>query len=382
MDVRFTSEQLMLQQSVEDFIAKECSREKSRRYYDQEEYPYDLFEKLAQAGMVGMFVPTEYGGSGFGPVETALVMETLVYGSITAGSLLMPTSLGAQLLMYGGTEEQKQTMLPQIVRGKVRVSFGLSEPHSGSDAASLKLRAVKSGDYFVLNGTKMWTTGADVATHIMVAARTDPQAPKHKGISIFIVERDTPGITVHPIETLGPKSQKTCQVFYEDVKVHAANVLGGEQGLNAGWKMLLSTLALERLEMAAMAVGLARRALDDAIEFVNNREAFGQKVGKFQAIQHMCAERATEIEAGRALMYRAAALMAAGEPHDKEVAMAKVFTTEIATRTCLDGVQMLGGYGYSMEYDMQRFLRRALVGTIGGGTTQVLRSLIARQLGM
>jgi alkylation response protein AidB-like acyl-CoA dehydrogenase len=196
------------------------------------------------------------------------------------------------------------------------------------------------------------------------------------------VERGTPGIAITPIQTLGPKSQNTCQVFYDNVKVKAVDILGGPQGLNQGWRLLHGTLSLERLEMAAMAVGLAQRALDDAIEYVNNREAFGQRVGKFQAIQHMVAERATEIEAGRALTYRAAALMAAGEPHDKEVTMAKVFTTETATRTCLDGVQMLGGYGYSMEYDMQRFLRRALVGTIGGGTTQVLRSVIARQLGM
>ena len=185
-----------------------------------------------------------------------------------------------------------------------------------------------------------------------------------------------------PKEDLGPKAQGTCQVFYDDVRVPYENVVGGEDGIDKGWKFLNASLSLERLELAAMTLGLSQRALDDAIDFVNDREAFDQKVGKFQAIQHMAADMATQLEAGRALTYRAAALMEAGEPHDKEVVMAKVFVTEAANKICMNGVQMLGGYGYSMEYDMQRYLRRTLVQTIGGGTTQVLRNVIARHLGM
>jgi alkylation response protein AidB-like acyl-CoA dehydrogenase len=372
----------MLKRSVEDFVARETSRELDRELDDKEQYPFELFRKMADAGFIGHFIPPDYGGLGLGPVETVIIMETLTYGSTAASSALMPTSLGTQILLHGGTDEQRATLLPAIVRGELRVSFGLSEPHSGSDAASLKLKAERDGDGYVLNGTKMWTTGADVATHLMVAGRTDPSVPKHKGISVFIVDADAPGITVQPIKTLGSRSQRTCQVFYDNVRVDADRLLGGPEGLGQGWRFLNVSLGLERLEMAAMALGLAQRALDDAVEFVNDREAFGTVVGKFQAIQHMAATNAINIEAARALTYRAASLMAAGEPCEKEIVAAKVFSTEVQTQTCLDGVQMMGGYGYSMEFDMQRYLRRALVGTIGGGTTQVLKNVIARQIGM
>lgn len=382
MDCRLTEDQLALRRSVEDFVARETSSALDRDLDENERYPFDLFQKMGEAGFIGHFIPVEYGGLGLGPVETVVLMETLTHGSTAASSALMPTSLGSQILLHGGTEEQKLHYLPRISAAELRMSFGLSEPHSGSDAASLKLRAVRDGDSYVLNGTKMWTTGADVATHLMVAARTDTDAPKHKGISVIIVDADTPGITVQRIKTLGSRSQSTCQVFYDDVRVPADRVLGGEAGLGQGWRYLNASLALERLEIAAMSVGLSQRALDDAIAFVGDREAFGRKIADFQSIRHMAAANAVKIEAGRALTYRAAALMAAGEPCDKEIVMAKLFTTETQTQVCLDGVQMMGGYGYSMEFDMQRYLRRSLVGTIGGGTTQVLRDVVARQIGM
>lgn len=372
----------MLRQTLENFTRKEVPREKDRFYDQSTDYPFELFQKLADIGMTGIFVPVNYGGMGLGAVDIALAMETLTYGSITASSILMPTSLGTQLFIKGATDEQKNHFLPKIVKGEVRTSLGLSEPHSGSDAASLKTRAVRSGDHWIINGSKMWSSGADVASHLMVAARTNPDVPKQSGISIFIVDSSTPGISISRIETLGPKSQSTCQVFYDNVKVPASHLLGGDPGLNQGWKFLHSSLSLERLEIAALTNGLAQRALDDAIDFVNTREAFDQKVGKFQSIQHMAAEMATKIEAGKALTYRAAALMDANEPHDKEVTMAKIFVTETAKEVCLTGIQMMGGYGYSMDFDLQRYLRRTLVQTIGGGTTQVLYNVIARQIGM
>lgn len=382
MDVSFTTEQQMLRDSLAEFVRREVPREKDRAYDQSADYPYDLFQKLADVGMTGLFIPTEYGGMGRGPVDIALALETLTYGSITSTSILMPTSLGTQLVIHGGTEEQRRTLLPMVVRGEARSSFGLSEPHSGSDAASLRTRAVRDGDDWVINGSKMWSSGADVATHLFVAARTDPNVAKQKGISVFIVDPKTPGISISRVPTLGPKAQGTCQVFYDDVRVPGDALLGGEVGLNQGWRFLNASLSLERIELAALTLGLSQRALDDAVGFVNDREAFGQTVGKFQAIQHMAADMATRLEAGRALTYKAAALMEAGAPHDKEVVMAKVFVTETANKICLNGIQMMGGYGYSMEFDLQRYLRRTLVQTIGGGTTQVLRNVIARHLGM
>lgn len=382
MDVSFTTEQQMLRDSLAEFVRREVPREKDRAYDQSADYPYDLFQKLADVGMTGLFIPTEYGGMGRGPVDIALALETLTYGSITSTSILMPTSLGTQLVIHGGTEEQRRTLLPMVVRGEARSSFGLSEPHSGSDAASLRTRAVRDGDDWVINGSKMWSSGADVATHLFVAARTDPNVAKQKGISVFVVDPKTPGISISRVPTLGPKAQGTCQVFYDDVRVPGDALLGGEAGLNQGWRFLNASLSLERIELAALTLGLSQRALDDAVGFVNDREAFGQTVGKFQAIQHMAADMATRLEAGRALTYMAAALMEAGAPHDKEVVMAKVFVTETANKICLNGIQMMGGYGYSMEFDLQRYLRRTLVQTIGGGTTQVLRNVIARHLGM
>ncbi len=382
MDVSFTSEQIMLRDTLATFVKREVPRERDREYDRSPDYPHDLWNKLADLGMMGLFVPADYGGMELGPVDIALALETLTYGSITASSILMPTSLGTQCILHGGTQAQKQDLLPRICRGEVRTSFGLSEPHSGSDAASLRTRAVRDGNEWVINGSKMWSSGADVATHLIVAARTNTQVAKQRGISAFVVDVDTPGIEISRIETLGPKAQGTCQVFYDDVRIPIENVIGGEAGIDKGWRFLNASLSLERIALAAMTLGLSQRALDDAIEFVNNREAFDQTVGKFQSIQHMAANMATQLEAGRALTYRAAALMEAGEPHDKEVIMAKVFVTEAATRICLDGVQMMGGYGYSMEFDLQRYLRRTLVQTIGGGTTQVLRNVIARKLGM
>lgn len=383
MDAQFTTEQNLLREAVNQFVARHCSAKLDREFDQTATYPFEWFRLMAEMGLVGHFIPSEYGGQDMGPVETCIIMETLGYGSVAAMSALMPTSLGSQILMHSGTDAQRRELLPQIAAGEARVSFGLSEPHSGSDAASLKLRATlhTDGDYR-LNGTKMWTTGADVATHLMVAARTSNDGPKQKGITIFIVDPKSPGITIERLSMLGSRSQSTCQVFYDDVRVPASRILGGEEGLGHGWPAILGTLALERLEMAAMAVGLGQRALDDAIAFVNDREAFGQKVSQFQAVRHMLADNATKLEAARALTYKAAALMAAREPCDREITMAKVFATETCKAACLDGIQLLGGYGYSMEFPMQLYMRRSLIGTIGGGTTQVLRDVIGRFIGV
>lgn len=383
MDATFTPEQKMLREAIQQFLARHCSPELDREFDEKATYPFEWFQLMADMGLVGHFIPAEYGGQDMGPVETTIIMETLAYGSVAAMSALMPTSLGTQLFMHGGLEEQRREFLPKIAAGEARVSFGLSEPHSGSDAASLRLKATRTpeGDY-LLNGSKMWTTGADVATHLMVAARTDNDGPKQKGITIFIVDPKSPGVSVNRLSMLGSRSQSTCQVFYDDVRVPASRILGGEEALGRGWPMILSTLALERLEMAAMAVGLGQRAIDDAIAFVNEREAFGQRVSQFQAVRHMLADHATQLEAGRALTYRAAALMAAGETCEREVVMAKVFATEACKAACMDGIQLLGGYGYSMDFPMQLYMRRSLIGTIGGGTTQVLRDVIGRYIGV
>lgn len=373
----------MLRDAVNQFVARHCSVQLDREFDEKAIYPFEWFKLMAEMGLVGHFIPSEYGGQDMGPVETCVIMETLGRGSVAAMSALMPTSLGTQLFMQGGTEKQRREFLPKIAAGEARVSFGLSEPHSGSDAASLRLKATRdaNGDY-LLNGSKMWTTGADVATHLMVAARTSSDGPKQKGITIFIVDPKSPGITVERLSMLGSRSQSTCQVFYDDVRVPASRILGGEEGVGFGWPMILGTLALERLEMAAMAVGLGQRAIDDAIAFVNDREAFGQKVSQFQAVRHMLADNATKIEAARALTYKAAALMAAREPCEREIIMAKVFATEACKAACLDGIQLLGGYGYSMDFPMQLYMRRSLIGTIGGGTTQVLRDVIGRFIGV
>jgi alkylation response protein AidB-like acyl-CoA dehydrogenase len=285
-------------------------------------------------------------------------------------------------IYYNASEEQKKRFLPAIAKGELRFAFGLTEPNAGSDAANTQTRAVPDGDNFIINGNKIFITGSHVADYVMTVTRTDPNVPKHKGLTIFFVETKTKGFSAMPLGKFGGRAVASCELVYEDVVVPKDAILGGPDRLNDGWKQVFTTLNVERIVIAASYVGEGKLALQEATQYAKERVQFGQPIGKFQAVQHMLAEVATEIEAARWLTYRAAWLRKENQPCAKEASMAKLFASETSKKAALTGVQVMGGYGYMNEFDMQRHLRNAILAPIGGGTSQIQKNIIARQMGI
>ena len=294
----------------------------------------------------------------------------------------MSAFYGGMNIGHNGDEKQKQFFLPKIAQGEILFSYALTEPNVGSDAAAVQTTATKNSNGFKLNGTKMLITGADQADYILTLTRTDKDVPKHKGLTMFILDRKKKGINIRPMAKLGYKGSSCCEIVLNEVEVNADDILGGKDCINNGWSQVLATLDVEHLEIAACGVGLAQGAFDEAIRYAKEREQFGQPIGRFQAIQHMLAEMATEIQTARLLLYYTTWLMEQNKPCALESAMAKYYASEVAKRVSLEGLQIFGGYGYMMEYDIQRFVRDSLILPIGGGTTEILKNIIARRLGL
>lgn len=383
MKYGLSDDQLAMRATLHTLGRKWFTSEFERHYDREPEFPSGLWADMAELGLPGLLVPERWGGLGLGPVDVVNVHETLHMLSVVAASALFPTSLATQLLVHGGSEQQRDDLLPLVARGEIKMSFGLTEPRSGSDAAALVSRGERSaGARWVLNGSKTFITAANIADYVFIVVRTNPEVRGGGGLSVAIVPTDAAGLVIRPIDTLGPKFQTACEIFLDNVEVAEEDFLGGADNLDGGWRAVRSSLDLERLTLAAQAVGLAQRALDDVKAFLADRVTFGQPVSKYQAIQHLIADLATANEAGRALVYAAARAMEEGADCSSEVSMAKLFTTETTRRVCLEVVQLFGGYGYTREYPAERYLRRSLVGTIGGGTSQIQRTIIARGLGM
>ncbi|MDP2727260.1 MAG: acyl-CoA dehydrogenase family protein, partial [Dehalococcoidia bacterium] len=282
------------------------------------------------------------------------------------------------ILSYG-SEEQKRAYIPRVIKGDMLFAFGLTEPNAGSDAASLTTAATKDGDDYVINGSKMFITRAHVADYIITVTRTATDVAKHKGLTIFLVDPKSQGVTVNPLKKLGHKAVHSCAVFFDNVRVPQQMMLGG---LNQGWWNMLKHLNVERVTMAAGCLGNAQGALDLALDYAKKREQFGHPIGSFGVIQHYLADMATQVEVSRALVYRAAWMAGEGLPCSKECSMAKFLASEIATEVANKGMQIMGGYGYVMDYDMQRFYREAKLAEVTGGTNEMQRYIIARELGL
>jgi len=379
MDFGFTKEQKMLRDSIREFMAKECPREYVRELDEKGEYPFELYKKMAKLDWFGLPFPIEYGGSGLGAVEFAIMGEELCRLSYEIGAGYGITIFCGLTLLHHGTEEQKQQYIPRIIKGEMRWSIALTEPDAGSDVASLITSAVPDGDDFILNGQKIFITGADVANIITIAVRTDIDAKKHKGISMLLLDPKSPGVEIRKIETLGRRSNSANEIFLKDVRVPEENLIGE---LNGGWKVLLSGLELERLFACIGYVGNAQTVVDDALEHAKNRKQFGRPIGSFQAIGHMLADMQTEVDASRLLSYRAAWMIDQKIPCMKEVSMAKLYGSETLVRLTNQAMQIMGGYGYCMEYDMQRFFRDARIVTVSAGSSQMQRNIIARSMGL
>jgi|SRR5579872_690616 len=344
-------------------------------------FPSALVERMKELGLFGAIVPEEYGGVGLNIVTYASIVEEIARVWMSVSGILNSHLIMCYDILRNGTEEQKRTWLPLMARGERRGGIALSEPDAGSDLQAIRTTATRDGDWYVLNGTKLWVTNGLRGNTFLVLAKTDPEAsPPHRGMSLFIVEKDRgPGFTVsREIEKLGYKGIDTCEVVFDHYRVPAVNLVGGMEGF--GFKQIMSGLELGRINVAARGVGLAQAALDDAVRYAQQRHAFGKSIWQHQAIQLKLAEMATRIQASRLLTRSAAESKDRGERCDMEAGMAKLFATETAQFCALESMRIHGGFGYTKEFDVERYYRDAPLLIIGEGTNEIQRTVIAKQL--
>ncbi|MGA1873238.1 MAG: acyl-CoA dehydrogenase [Thermoplasmatota archaeon] len=379
MDFSLTSEQKMLRNMVREFAEKEI-RPIARETDRDEKFPWDTIRKMGQLGLMGMTVPPEYGGSRIDTVSYMIALEEIgkVCGS-TGLTMEAHNSLGVGHIFERGSEEQRRNFLPKLLNGEGIAAWALTEPDAGSDAASLAATAVLDGDEWVLNGTKQFITSGSVAEVITVMAKTD-KTKGARGISAFIVPKGTPGLIYGGEEDkMGLRGSITSQIVLEDCRVPKENMLD-EPGM--GFIGAMQVLDRGRTAIGALAVGLAQGALEECLDYAQQRVQFGKPISKFQAIQWKLADMATEIDAARLLVHRAAYLEDIGEPFGKEASMAKLYASEVAVRAAVEAVQIHGGYGFTKEYPVERLFRDVKLYTIGEGTSEVQRMVISKHLGL
>ncbi|HID24875.1 MAG TPA: acyl-CoA dehydrogenase [Thermoplasmata archaeon] len=379
MNFEFTPEQKAFQKTVREFCEKEI-KPVAAKIDEEEEFPWELYRKMGKLGFMGMTVPKEYGGAGIDRISYMLALEEISKASGSVGiTVEAHNSLGIGHIYEKGTEEQRRKYLPRLTSGEALAAWALTEPNAGSDAASIQTTAVLDGDEWVLNGTKHFITSGDVAEVVTVMAKTDKEKGA-KGISAFIVEKGTPGFEVGMIEDkLGLRGSRTAELIFEDCRIPNKNLLGEK---NMGFIGAMDILDRGRTAIGAMAVGIAQAALDESINYAKQRQQFGRPISKFQAIQWMIADMATEIEAARLLVHRAAFLEDHNMSFSKEASMAKLFASETAMCVTRKAIQIHGGYGYLREYPLERFFRDVKLCEIGEGTSEVQRLVIARRLGL
>lgn len=383
MDFELSVEHRMIQDSIREFLKKECPMEMIREYDENDRYPIEIFSKMKPLGIFGLTIPEEYGGTGMDIFGAIIVIEELSKVWPVLGWLYVYSAFyGGVNVGRNANEKQKKQFLPKVANGDILFSYALTEPNVGSDTAAIETNATRHNSGFRLNGTKIFISGVDVNDYMLTLTRTDPDVAKHKGLTMFIVDTKKKGIDVTTMKKLGYKGSSLCEVAFDDVEVGSEDILGGPSCINKGWSQLLATLDVEHLEIAACSVGVAQGAFDEAIKYAKKREQFGQPIGHFQAIQHMLAEMATEIQASRLLLYYSTWLLEQNKTCSLECSMAKYYGSEVAKSVSLQAMQIFGGYGYTMEYDVQRFVRDSLVLPIGGGTSQIQKNVIAGRLGL
>ena len=374
MDYLLTDEQKMIRDMVEKFSREEIGPQ-ARENQEKEIFPHDIVKKAGELGLMGVAYPPEYGGAGMDFVSYMLAIEQISRYCASTGVIVSAhSSLCVDPIFRFGTEEQKKKYLPDLCQGKKIGCLALTESGAGSDAGATKTTAKLEGDQWVLNGTKQFTTNGNEAEVAVVIASTDP-AQKTRGISAFIIEKGTPGFTVGKLEhKLGIKSTSTAEFILEDCKLSKENLLGE---VNKGFKISMVTLDGGRLGIASQALGIARASIDDSIKFAKEREQFDQPIANFQAIQWMIADMCTEYEASWLLTYRASLMKDKGLPYSKEAAMAKLKASEVASFCAAKAIQIHGGYGYTTEFDVERYLRDAKITEIYEGTSEIMRLVIS-----
>jgi alkylation response protein AidB-like acyl-CoA dehydrogenase len=365
--------------AVRTFVEREVIPAASELEH-RDEYPHALVARMRELGLFGATIPAEYGGLGLSFATYARVMEELSRGWMSLAGVINSHLILAYIIANHGTDEQRARFLPAMARGDKRGGLALTEPHAGSDVQSIRTVARRRGDDYVLSGTKMFITNARHGTMLAVAAKTDPQAsPAYRGISMFAVEKNEHGPTVsRNLKKLGYKGIDTCEVLLDDLAVPAANLIGGREG--EGFKQVMSALEVGRINVAARAVGVGQAAFDNAIRYSQQRVTFGKPICEHQAVQLLLADMATRVEASRLLVMSAARKKDAGERCDVEAGMAKLFASEACAKVALDAMRVLGGYGYTQEFPVERFYRDAPLMMIGEGTNEIQSLVIARGL--
>ena len=379
MDFELNEEQRDFQRTMREFVDNEIKPVASEMERSGE-YPTEIVDKLKDMGLFGMTIPEEYGGLDLDAVSFAIVFEEIARGWMGIAGTLGSHSLSCWMIAKFGTDEQKAKYLPALATGERRTGVGLTEPDAGSDLQGIRTTAIRDGDHYVVNGRKTWITNARHADPLPVMVKTDPNAdPRHKGMSILLIDADTPGYEVlRDIGKLGYKGPESCEVVIDNARVPVENLLGGVEG--RGMQQALPALESGRINIAARAVGIAQAAYDAALDYSRDRTAFGQPISDFQAIQLKLADIATNLQAARLLTYWAASEQAAGKRADMQSGMAKYFASEVAINASLEAMRIHGGYGYSTEYVVERLYRDAPLMAIGEGTNDILRMIIAKSL--
>jgi len=381
--VELSEEQQAVVATVREFVEREVFPV-AEELEARDEFPEKIVEQMRELGLFGLTVPEEYGGAGLDLLTYALVGVELSRGWMSLSGILNTHFMAVYLLRKHGSDDQRQRWLPTMATGELRAALSMSEPGAGSDVQSIQCRAVREGDHYVVNGTKMWVTNGLRAGLVVLLCKTDPEAkPAHKGMSLLFVEKEPgangfEGITIPPnIEKMGYHGVETTELVFENHRVPARNLLGSE---GDGFRQVMDAIEVGRVNVAARAVGLATRAFEEAIRYAQQRQAFGKPIAQHQMIQEKLADMATKLEAARLMMLQAAKKKSAGERSDLEAGMAKYFCTEACHEIVTEALRVHGGYGYSAEYTIERLYRDAPFLLIGEGTSEIQKLVIARQL--
>ena len=380
MDFRLSEEQSILRDSVRKLMDRVAPIDYVRRLDKERAYPYELYDAWVEAGLLRLPYPEEYGGVGGSVMDLMIAAEEISRTSADFYMAFAGTTFCGLNILRNASEAQKKHWLAKIAGGEVRMAISISESDAGSDVGALRTSARRDGDDWIINGRKLWSSGAGARNAVInVYVKTDPATSVRKGMSLFLVDNDTPGLEVRKLDMLGRHCIGTYELVFNDVRVPADRLIGGE---NKGWECVLSGLQVERVCSAAGNCGAAQAAVDLALTYAKERQQFGRPIGTFQAIAHMLADMQTEVDAARTLTWRAAWMVAEGQDALREISMAKLLSSETYVKVANMGMQIMGAYGYSMEFDMQRHFRDSRASTIAAGSSQIQRNLIAGLMGL
>jgi alkylation response protein AidB-like acyl-CoA dehydrogenase len=381
MDFSFTEEQIILRDNVRRMMERVATPDYIRALDKEQAYPYELYDSWVDMGLLRLPFAEEHGGLGGSVMDMVILAEEMARKSFDLFTAYGGSVFCGLNIARKGTDEQKNRWLPKLLSGEIKMSISMSEPDAGSDVGAMRTSAQRDGNDWIINGQKVWATGAGANSNVInVYVKTDPAAHYRKGMSLFLVPNDTPGLKMRKLDMLGRRCTGTFEVFYDNVRVPAENLIGGE---NNGWDCVLSGLQFERITSSAGYCGAAQAVAEMATQYAKDRKQFGRPIGTFQAIAHMLADMQTEVEVARTIVWRAAWMLSNSAPDAlRYISMAKLFASETYVKAANAGMQVLGGNGYSMEFDMQRHFRDARSTTIAAGSSQIQRNLIAGLMGL